>query len=81
MNRLRVLRESWRMLRSDDRTDTYLAVLILGVVFGPIFYRMWRVYTENRRRLGGYSPETGGIAGGHIDGSYKAMEGVGRTNR
>lgn len=63
MNQLRALRESWGMLRSDDRTETYLALSILVVVFGPVLYRMWRagrqdVHTENRQLSRGSRPRS-----------------------
>jgi hypothetical protein len=40
------LRSAWRLYKSEDRVDTYIAVGIAGVVLGPVLYRVWR---QNRR--------------------------------
>jgi hypothetical protein len=62
VNQIRAARESWSLLRSESRADTYAAVAILAVVFGPVLYRVWKlsregVHTENRR------PSRGSLSG------------------
>jgi len=55
---IRAARESWRLLWSESRADTYVAVAILAMVFGPALYRVWKlsredVHTENRQQSRG----------------------------
>lgn len=43
------LRQAWRLFRTDSRADTYAAVALVLVAFGPAVVRLW---TESRQNGG-----------------------------
>jgi hypothetical protein len=43
MSEAGVLRRAWALVRSESRAETYVAVVLLLVAFGPAVVRLWKL--------------------------------------